>query len=166
MCSSFNRLENVVNCSRNDTLILTISTLHCVSFPCSSLTICENCAIVSFQNWLDNRQCCVVKDRLLFAVWSEYRVIREISNSGHIGLLGIGIFNTNFSVIFKYLDHKLMIIRDLVFIGRPASYNDLDSLCLGRSFDFRWHLSCLRKCFKINFKNMNRAQSLKKISIF
>lgn len=138
MCRSLYCLENVFYSSWDNTLLLSFTSLHGVSFTSTGLSICKYCSIISFKNGLNNRQCCVLKYGLLFACWSKDGIKGKISDWRHIRFLWIGIFYTNSSLWLADLDNKLMIL--LFFIGWSASYNNLNGFSFWDGFNFGRHL--------------------------
>lgn len=146
MSSSLNCLKYVSDGSWNYTLLFTLSTLHCMSFSCSGLPISKYCTIITLQYWLNDRQCSVIKDRLLFACWRKNRIESKISHNRKVWFLRIRIFDTNSTLIFEDLNNEFII--GLFFIRGSATHDDFDSLSFRRSLNF-W-----RHCLNIGMKEM------------
>lgn len=147
MGCTLNCLKNIFYCPRNDTLMLSLPTLHCMCFSCPCLSICEYCPIVSFEYWLNNWESSVIKYWFLFAIRSKNWIKCKISYSWKIWLFWIRIFDCNSSLRFEDLYNKVML--NFFFIWWSTSNNNFNSLCFGRSFEFRRHICdrILKKLF-------------------
>ena len=71
-------MENVFDCARDDTTcgieVIVSKTFHCVSFTCSSLTVCEDCGVVTLEYTFNGRECGYLVDLVLRCVHVENSV--------------------------------------------------------------------------------------------
>lgn len=142
LCCSciFDRLENVVNCTRNyaSQLVVICYSLHCKGFSCSCLAIRKNSTVVAFQNTLNNGESCLLENRRLHAVRGKNGVIGEVSRGREVAFLRVGVFDSDPSDAFINMDNKFMSCLLFFFWGRSAPDNHFYSLSL-RTHRFRWH---------------------------
>jgi hypothetical protein len=99
------------------------TSLHCVGFSSSRLSICEDCTIVAFQDTLDNRQSCLLKDILLVTLLSKSHVKAEYS---FFFALILQVKYSNLTALLIYDDDIFIVFLLLSFRHWTASNCHLD----------------------------------------
>ena len=123
---SLNSLEDILKRSRHDTFLNGVSLLTChgMSLTSTSLSVSEDCSVVSLQNILDDIGGAIIIDILL----------RHVPIKGHIEgeLLGwcivTGLLNEDFSSVRININNNIMSLCHFILAHWSAPDGDLYGL--------------------------------------
>ena len=112
-------------------VVLAVYSLHGEGLPCACLAICEDSAIVSLEDALDDGEGGLFEDGLLVAVGGKGGIVGEVSGGESSVLLWVGVLHYDLPGLLIHTYDDFMVGLALLGGGGTASHYHFHCLSLG-----------------------------------